>query len=187
MSGNFVIEENGVVRVSGTLPEAVAGKAPDLSVALRAFIAALNQVREVYGRLVADDGRLIGQERFQLLGAIEAALNTLIPVRQILAGDDDFTAFSTKYDYRLRIRIKNKRWQAIGRISTQHRLRLDDFGLWINRLTHERLAGLIRFLGQALADGKIDSKEKIVLERSVDRMIFSLLFVREGISRGEIA
>ena len=186
MPGNFVIEENGVVRVSSTLPEAVAGAAPDLSAGLRAFIDALNAVREVYARLVAD-GRLIGQERFQLLAAIEGALNALVPVRQILAGGDDFTAFSTKYDYRLRIRIKNKRWQAIGRISTQHRLRLDDFGLWINRLTRERLAGLIRFLGQALADGEIDSKEKIVLERSVDRMIFSLLFVREGISRGEIA
>ena len=172
------ITSGGGVAINGLLPDPM----PDtLQAALRGFIESLNSVRASYVRLLSDDRKLTGQERLELTCLLDQSMNFLVAVRYAIEKRPDFDAIVMKFNHHLRIRIQAPKWTGQGQMGRFRNLATKDFPLWLSRLQRERLPGLIKFLGQAMADGKLDDKERLLLNRSIDRSLFSILIVRESI------
>lgn len=172
------ITDGGGIRIEGFLPDPVP---ETMQVALRGFISTINQCRKLYAEMLADDDKLTGHERLNLIQLLDLALNHLVVVRSRISNKDRFDALVMKFNHHISIHIKGKKWTAQGELGRFRNLATKDFPLWLSRLQKERLPGLIKFLGLAMADGKLDAKEQLVLARSIDRSLFSILIVRESI------
>lgn len=151
----------------------------------RKSILAVNQIHALYGDLTAD-GHLVGIERFELIGALDYGLNHFVQLRQVLDRKSNLTANHARYDFRMLINIRGRMWTGQGRLGRNRQLNTDAFQLWLTRLRTKRLPALIQFLGQALADGKLDQRERLILDRSIDRMIFGFILVRENVASGRV-
>lgn len=179
---------DGSFEASGDLPPpADAGAGDPMTQALRTFISSMQAVRKQYDQLLADDGRLIGQERFQLAESLNIALNRLIRLRLFLEKTDEFTALNMKYNYRMQVRTTARSWSGRGLLGIYQRTNFKSLDMWLSRVMTERLTEIVRFYGQALADGVIDSRERIVLSRALDRLIFGIILVRLNIESGDVA
>lgn len=152
----------------------------------RKSIHSVNQIHALYGELT-DDGQLVGIERFELIAALDRGLNHFVQLRQVLDRKSDLTANHARYNFRMLINIRGRGWTGQGRLGRNRRLNTDAFQLWLTRLRTKRLPALIQFLGQALADGKLDQRERLILDRSIDRMIFGFILVRENVASGRVA
>ena len=74
------------------------------------------------------------------------------------------------------INVRGPIWQGQGRLGRYQQLSTDAFRLWLARLRKERLPALIKFLGQSLADGVLDQRERLILgsfDRSHDLRVYS--------------
>ncbi|MCB1320910.1 MAG: hypothetical protein KDK34_11695, partial [Leptospiraceae bacterium] len=60
-----------------------------------------------------------------------------------------------------------------------------DFWHWLKRI-HERLLSLVKFLQDAQLDGVIDASESMIITQALDRMIFNVIIVRDGIESGVV-
>ena len=188
MSNLLECYPDGSFEASGELPltSGDSGGHP-LTPALRSFISAMHAVRKLYNSLLAGDGKLIGQERFALAESLDLALNRLIRLRLVLEGKDEFTAFNTKFNYRFHVRAAGRKWSGRGLLGIYQKTNFKSLDMWLSRVMTERLTEIVKFYGQALADGVIDSKERIVLSRSLDRMIFGVVLVKLNVETGDVA
>ena len=176
---------DGSFTVEGPPPETRQGTGERL----RAFVLAMNQVKALYKELIADDGKLIGQERYQLIQVIDEALSELIYLRADFekASKHEFTALNMRYNYKLQVHLKPNRWSGRGMLGVYRAMKVQEFELWLNRIIKERLVKLIQFYAQALSDGILDSRERIVLTRALDRLIFGLILVRINLQSGNVS
>ncbi len=193
------ITAEGALSIRGSLPDYGSETPPGdyteqtgalnptaVSFWFRKSIHAVNQIHALYGNLTAD-GHLVGIERFELIGALDHGLNHFIQLRQVLDRKTNLTANHARYDFRMLINIRGRAWTGQGRLGRNRRLNTDAFQLWLTRLRTNLLPALILFLGQALADGKLDQRERLILDRSIDRMIFGFILVRENVASGRVA
>ena len=153
---------------------------------LRKSIHAINQIQALHTSLTDDDGHLIGVERFELIAALDHGLNHFVQLRRVLDGKIDLTASHPRYDFRLLINVRGETWRGQGQVGRYQNINTSAFRLWLSRLRTERLPAVIKFLGQALADGVLDERERLILDRSIDRMIFGFILVRENVATGRL-
>ncbi|MCR9144800.1 MAG: hypothetical protein NXI24_21360 [bacterium] len=152
---------------------------------LRKSILTVNQIQALYSSLT-DDGHLVGVERFELIAALDDGLNHFVQLRRVLDGRTNLTATHPRYDFRMLITVRGQSWQGQGRLGRYQRLSNNAFRMWLSRLRKERLPALIKFLGQAVSDGVLDQRERLILDRSIDRMIFGFILVRENVTSGRV-
>lgn len=177
---------DGSFQAIGSLPGQGGSPPREIAQILGDFVKAMHAVRSLYGKLIADDGKLIGQERFELTNSLDTALNHLILLRARFEGENDFSAINIKYDYRLNVRITGQKWSGHGLLGRYQKVNFKSFEMWLSRVLKERLTELIQFYASAQADGIIDSRERIVLNRAVDRLIFGIILVRLNIQTGDL-
>lgn len=197
------INEEGALTIRGAIPSypdedprhSGAGDQSDGSGAsdihstsfwLRKSIQSVNHIQALYNSLTKDDGRLVGIERFELIAALDQGLNHFIQLRRVLDGRTDLTAAHARYGFRMLINVRGNAWQGQGRLGRYQQLNAIAFRLWLSRLRKERLPAVIKFLGAALADGILDQRERLILDRSIDRMIFGFILVRENVTSGRV-
>ncbi|MEQ9365501.1 MAG: hypothetical protein RIF32_14745 [Leptospirales bacterium] len=153
---------------------------------LHKSILTVNHIQALYTSLTEQDGHLVGVERFKLVAALDQGLNHFVQLRRVLDGRANLTATHPRYDFRMLVNIRGNAWQGQGRLGRYQRLNSSAFRLWLSRLREERLPKLIKFLGSALADGVLDQRERLILDRSIDRMIFGFILVRENVTSGRV-
>ena len=188
MSNVLECYPDGSFEASGDLPaEENEGSSQPMTPALRTFISAMHAVRQLYEQLIAGDGRLIGQERFALSECLDRALNRLVRLRLLLEEKDEFTALNMKYNYRFHVRAAGRKWSGRGLLGIYQKTNFTSLDMWLSRVMTERLTEIVRFYGQALADGVIDSRERIVLGRAMDGIVFGIILVKINIQTGDVA
>jgi len=153
---------------------------------MKRFIHLLNGVRKLHLELIEDDGKLIGQERHSLIEKMDEALSELIQLRSLLDNKRDFSAFNSRYNYRLRVRIIGTRWEGHGLLGIFRQMKINQFQVWLSRIIKERMVKIIQFFGVAMQDGVLDKKELIILHRSLDRLLFSIILAREHVRSGKL-
>ncbi len=188
MRNELDYHQDGSFTASGSLPvdEADAEGTP-ITRAFRALIQELQTVRTEYRRLLTTDGRIVGPERFELGAFLDLALNRLIVLRMLVEGREEFTAINMKYNYRFVVRRTEGRWTGHGLLGIYRGSRFENLHLWLSRVIHERLAEIVRFYGQAAADGVLDTRERIVLNRALDRLLFGIIVMRINLETGGIS
>lgn len=180
------ISDEGTLRISGLIPRP-PDAGDDAATWLKLCVLSLNGLQATYDRLLSDDGFLVGQERFELTSALDETLNHFIKLRAILSNTDRFTAVNLRYDYRMLVTFEQNRWRGQGQLGRYRNIKISEFQLWLSRTRKERLPQLIQFLGKALADGKIDEREQIILDRAMDRLLFSFILVRVNVQTGRLS
>ncbi len=180
------MESDGSFTVSGPLPADPRQGNQNLTEWLKKLILRLNEVKKMHAELKADDGRLIGQERYELIAGLDHTLAHLIVIRAIIERDNDFSAFVLKQHHKLNIRVRKDRWAGRGMLGIYRKLNDRHFQVWLSRVMKERLVKIIQFYGQSMSDGVLDSRERIILNRSLDRLIFGVILVREHVKAGMI-
>ena len=184
-SVNIEIDHTGYIRGSGKMPPPIDSDENILSLCLNLFVESVNGVRELYLKLISDDGRLVGQERYELTQVLDNALTYLIALRHSLEGDNSFTMFALKQEFEMQINVKSRHWEGQGRLGPNRQLKNRDFWHWLKRI-HERLLSLVKFLQDAQLDGVIDASESMIITQALDRMIFNVIIVRDGIESGVV-
>lgn len=183
------ISDEGRIVVQGALPHYNLEPAQASHVFwLQTFIQHFNEAEECYSRLLAD-GRLIGQERLELMQHLDHAMNHLMALRRLLErGAERFSIVDLFHDFELHVRIQptQNRWIGEGQLGRKRRLNSESLSVWFGNTRRRRLTALVRAVGEALRDGVISPKEKGQLCGALDRVIFSFLLLRERISSGDI-
>ena len=172
------ITEGGGLAIQGSLPDPLP---LGLDGCLKGFILQLNAIRVQYAKMLESDNKIAGHERLELTKNLDAAMNFIVLARSKIENKSTMTAHVMKFNHRLQISIQDKKWIGQGHLGQFRQIKTHDFPIWLSRIQKERLPNLITFLGKAAEDGKLDAKEKIILARSIDRIIFSILIVRESI------
>ncbi len=180
------ISDEGNLRISGLIPKPPEN-GDDAAAWLKLCILSLNGLQATYDRLLSDDGFLVGQERFELTSAIDETLNHFVKLRALLSRKQRYTAVNLRYDYRMLVTFEQNRWRGQGRLGRYRNIKISEFQLWLARTRKQRLPQLIQFLGKALADGKIDEREQIILDRAIDRLLFSFILVRVNVQTGRLS
>lgn len=177
------IDKDGYVKGSGPMPEPCEPFENPLSIRLVAFIKKVNQVRDFYHEALSDDGRMIGQERYDVTRALDGALTQLLALRHALHGDDHMTIRVPKFDFELQIEIHRRYWDGNGMFGKQRRITNPDFQFWLKRI-QERLLSFVKYLNDAQLDGEIDSKELHIIIEAIDRIFCNIIIVRDNIESG---
>lgn len=172
------ITDGGGLVIKGNLPDPIPAT---LDVCLKGFITELNTIRIYYAKMLVDDNKVTGHERLELTKKLDAAMNYIVVARSKIENKTTMTAHIMKYNRRLKISIRSDSWYGQGHLGRFREMQIHEFPVWLSRIQKDRLPNLLRLLGQAMSDGKIDVREKILLSRCIDRLIFSLLFVRESV------
>jgi len=184
------ISPEGRIVVQGFLPRYnLEGADQSFVFWLQTFVQHFNEAEECYAKLM-DDDRLIGQERFVLIGQLDTALNHMIALRRLVdKGAERFSIVELYHDFELHIRIleSQNRWTGQGQLGRRHRLQTKNLRIWFSETRKKRLTAIVRAVGAALQDGIVTNSEQGHLARALDRVIFSFLLLRERISAGDIS
>lgn len=172
------ITDGGGITIQGNLPDPLPAT---LDACLRGFITELNTIRVLYAKMLVNDDKVAGHERLLLTKRLDLAMNFIVLARSKIENKIKMTVHIMKYNRRLQIDIQGNSWRAQGHLGRFREMQIHDFPVWLSRLQKDRLPDLLRLLGQAMSDGKIDVREKIILSRCIDRFIFSIIIVRESI------
>ena len=177
------IDKDGYLKGSGPMPDPVEPHLNPLSVRLAAFIKKVNQVRELYRIALADDGRMIGQERYEVTRALDGALTQLLALRHALHGDNTMTIRVPKFNFEIQVEVRKRFWEGNGLFGKERRVSNPDFKFWLKRI-QERLLSFVKYLNDAQLDGEIDSKEMAIIIEAIDRIFCNIVIVRDNIESG---
>lgn len=185
MYNEILIEMGGSLTGEGRLPLSLEEAGKDMGPHFKTFIFRLNQMRQVYAKALADDGKMIGEERYLLLEVIDHAMEYLILIRSIAEGNSFFTCFDPKYNHRIRVDIDKNKWTVNGSLGQFRKVKVENFSAWIEGI-EEKLRKTLEYIAKTGKDGHFDETEKSLLLQSIDRMILSFFLIRDQILSGEI-
>lgn len=153
---------------------------------LKRLVSTFVEVQRSYGLALQLDGRLHGHERFDLIAHLDQCLDLIIMLRARFEANEVFVMATPELNRRLQIHIDFDRWRASGSLGEKRDLKENRFRAWLDRMTKERLPGVLKFFGEISKDGVFTSQEIAGLGKLLDRLFFSIVIVREEIASGEV-
>ncbi len=173
---NIEIEEDGNLRVTGKL------KIKQLQTELFSEIVeeALGHfgiIGAAYNRYISDDGKLVGQEKANLVQGIENMTNTLISLRFFLEKNylesNVIQAYDTEEGFNYTMHMDDYDFFLRGQISIHHYNEIKTFDEWYKKLFADKLNTFLKDLQVALKDKRLVKDEVIWLNKRLDTMIHS--------------
>lgn len=182
------IDPTGQFRGQGRLPADLSQIVKDFKTIelFKALFAKFVELHRSYMQSVHLDNKLIGPERFALMDLLNDCLDLLISIRARYQPDGVFVLEAPDLGRRLQIQIDFDRWKASGTLGTKRKLTTVHFTEWLNRMTQERLPMILKYFGEISRDGILTPEELAGLAKLIDRLFFSVVIAREGISSGEM-
>lgn len=177
-------DDEGNVRGGGLLPSTL--EEADISIMFKSFIQTMNDLRAGYDVFIANDGRLIGEERFRILDGIDNAIKLLIIIRARFENKTEFTCIHVKYGFRVVFTIEEKAFRLSGFIGRTRTIQIRKFDDWVDKVLSEQIKETLQYYAAAVKDGVLDLDERTNLLRHLDKMIFGLMLAWDHIATGEM-
>jgi len=156
-------------------------KDPSLSVCIQQAMSVYKEINESYFAAMANDGRIIGSERTDILEWVDLFLDLLITTWNCLDKSDGETRIeidNKKHHFHLVITEKNGLWSAQGQLTPVMITPVRNFRVIYNEKLSPEIINLLQTYRAAVADKIIDDDEKADLQKGLKQVIYYTLFLR---------
>lgn len=144
------------------------------------------EICTVYMKAIANDGKIIGSERGDILEEVDRFFDILILAWKSLEprrAQEEILIENKQHGFRLFIEEKNGIWNANGRITPLMVTPVKNFRtLYSDKLAPE-IVTLLTDYRAAVADKVIDAAEKETLRKGIRQVLYYTLFLRLQLER----
>ena len=170
---------NGTWKGGGNIHPALRDLS-DLYKWIKNFLEIFVDIRKKYDKYIGNDGNLIGQEKANLIFALEEIIGGLLLFRQYI-GNGKKTEIRSRenslpFTFLLKIILPN--WQGKGKLPYEKNYSLDSFANWHNDVLLNDVKTMFTKYTQAMSDGVLDNREREDLIDFVEKFLSNLLQVR---------
>ncbi len=160
----------------------------DLYKWIKNFLDIFVEIRKKYDKYIGNDGSLIGQEKANLIFAIEEIIGGLLLFRQYIDYNKSSEIRSRKesrpFEFTLRIIPPN--WQGKGKLPFKSSYNLKSFANWHNDILLNNVKTMFSKYTIAMKDGKLDKNERDDLIDFVELFLRNLLQAEREIAAGNL-
>ncbi len=153
-------------------------------------IALHNKLGEDYNKFLKNDGKLIGQEKADLLRELERMINTLICIRvafQYRVNRQMIVSSSPgEHGFGYTMKCERGNYYLNGEINKAQYNQLSSFKNWYKLNLTERLNGFLSGLQNSLADKDFAIEEAIDMASDLDGLIQTLALITFKVRYAEI-
>lgn len=141
----------------------------------------------VYQKHVANDGSLIGNERFDLAMELEDLLGGYLQIYRLIlkVASGTFHSACNGENFSFTAEFDSPAWRAKGYLRKAPVT--GSFSTWFNGTLLPATAGLVKGYGEVFADGKMEQDEKERLLQELNGLMITLLLADRGLKDGSLS
>lgn len=178
----FEIDKNLGIFGGGSLGQALRFlKENTLSSAISRSIEAFQEIDKQYRKAVANDGKIIGTERTDILDRVDMLMDIMIIAWKHTGnrGEECRIRIENKdRNFLFEIAEANGLWKATGRLTPGMTRPAKNFNDLYNARLAPEIIALLKTYRDACADNVIDQDEKEALRHNIKQVIYYVLFLR---------
>ena len=145
-------------------------------------VAAYQNIDREYRKALANDGRIVGTERADILEEIDMFIDILLLMMRILDEErrkENVTLIENRHSgFTMTIREHNSLWEAQGKLNVFMVRPVKNFRTIYNNKLAPQIIELLKNYGQALEDGVLDVAEMQTLKQDVKQVLYYGIFLR---------
>lgn len=156
-------------------------KEPSLGVCIQQAMSIYKEINETYYKALANDGKIIGSERTDILEWIDLFFDLLIMTWKTLEKGNQETLIkieNKKHHFSLIILEKNGLWIVTGHLTPIMVSPVKNFREIYNKQLSPEIISLLQTYRAAVADKVIDDQEKTELQSGLKQVLYYTLFLR---------
>lgn len=178
----FEVDKELFVQGSGSLGQAlrIIGN-NTLSNAITKSIQAFQEIDVSYKKAVANDGKIIGTERSDILFRTDILFDLMIISWKILSeGETEYRIKieNKKNDFNIDIIESNGIWKLNGHLTPNMNKPVKNFTEIYNTKLAPEVINLLQNYKKACEDGVLDGDEKELLKKGIKQVLYYVLFLR---------
>jgi hypothetical protein len=149
----------------------------DLYKWIKNFLAVFVELKKKYNKYTEKDGSLVGQEKANIIFALEEIIGGLLLFRQYVEkgtkSELSSSAKSLPFTFFLKIILPN--WNGEGKLPYQKDYDISSFAEWHNDILLNNVKTMFTKYTQAMSDGILDEKERNDLITFIENFLCNLL------------
>lgn len=181
-NSNFNVDKKLSVTGSGSLGQAMRFlKENTLAVAIPKSIEAFQEIDKQYRKAVANDGKIIGTERTDILDRVDLLMDIMILAWKQTGNRGEecrIRVENKEKNFLFEITEANGLWKASGRLTPSMTRPAKNFNELYNARLAPEIIALLKTYREACADNVIDQNEKESLRHNIKQVIYYVLFLR---------
>ncbi len=172
----ITFEPNGRWTGGARIPSSLRDTS-NLSEWIANFLKKFKKLGKTYRSYIGNDGKLIGQEKANLVIGLDDLISGLLVLRMYVTKDNPshFNALKNKYRFKYKIRMDNTTWSGRGIINNRYKTDVSTFIDWYNTVLIKKLKLVFVKYQEAMADKVLTDEESIILIKFIEHVIFDVL------------
>ena len=153
----------------------------DLHTWIRNFLKIFKSLGQMYSRYFTNDGELVGQEKANLVIALDGLIGGLVLLRRYITKDtpNTFESIENKYNYWFEMKLDIVTWQGKGKMSNKYTFALSSFANWYNNVMMPKIQTMFKMYSKAMEDEILTPEESRNLCLFIEMIIFDILVIEK--------
>ncbi|MBN2535944.1 MAG: hypothetical protein JXB88_23900 [Spirochaetales bacterium] len=153
----------------------------DLHEWIRNFLKTFKTLGQTYSRYFSNDGELVGQEKANLVIALDGLIGGLVLLRRYITKDNpnQFESLDNTYDFWFEIKMDLANWRGRGKMSNKFTFKITSFANWYNNVMMQKIQKVFKMYSQAMEDEVLTDEESNNLCRFIEVIIFDILVIEK--------
>ncbi len=145
-------------------------------------VGSYQNIDREYRKALANDGRIVGKERSDILEEVDLFLDILLLMMRILDEErrkENVVLIENKHSgFTMTIKERNYIWEAQGKLNVFMVRPVKNFRTIYNNKLAPQIIELLKNYGAALEDGVLDVNEMHTLKKDVRQVLYYGIFLR---------
>ena len=153
----------------------------DLHEWIRNFLKTFKTLGQMYSRYFTNDGELVGQEKANLVIALDGLIGGLVLLRRYITKDtpNQFESLENKYNYWFEMKLDLVNWRGKGKLSNRYTFKISSFANWYNNVMMQKIQQMFKAYSKAMEDEVLTDEESKSLCRFIEVIIFDILVIEK--------
>lgn len=154
----------------------------NLANCLARAVGSYQKIDKEYRKALANDGRIVGTERADILEEVDLFLDLLLILMRLLdeegRKENTIDLENKASGFLMTIRERNGLWEAQGKLNMYMVRPVKNFRIIYNNKLAPEIIDLLKNYSQAMEDGVLDVNEMQTLKKGVKQVLYYALFLR---------
>ncbi|MBN2443889.1 MAG: hypothetical protein JXJ04_21180 [Spirochaetales bacterium] len=148
---------------------------------ISSFLKKFKLLGKMYAQYFTNDGELVGQEKANLVIALDELIGGLALLRKYVTKDtpNRFETLDNKYGYWYEIKLDRATWRGRGKMSNRYTFKISSFANWYSNTIMPKIQATFRLYSRAMADGVLTDDESKSLCKFIEIIIFDILVIEK--------
>ncbi|MFP4364085.1 MAG: hypothetical protein ACLFR1_09470 [Spirochaetia bacterium] len=154
---------------------------------LKRFVTEIKEVKERYKDSVIRDGKLVGQEKANIVMELDDLLGGLFLLRQNLTegNPQKLTSLDVHQSFEYTVELRNNNWFGEGKHPAPSKDFKQGFRNWYNKVFLTQSESFISVLGSALTKNEFSEQNRVEVLTELERLVFSIIQMEEQLLTAE--